>query len=85
MNPTRQALARQAAALAAQGVYVGTSPWKHPGWCDMLYDRARYEGRFVETCFKGGCLAEYAVFFRAIRVNDDCCAEAISIRHCAFL
>jgi hypothetical protein len=39
----RQKLAQQAAALAAQGVYIGTSSWKYTGWCGTLYDRARYE------------------------------------------
>jgi hypothetical protein len=42
---TRQELADQAASLAAQGVYIGTSSWKYPGWCGMLYNRGRY-GRF---------------------------------------
>jgi len=39
-----------AASLAVQGVYVGRSSWKYPGWCGMLYDRARYEyrGRFAD-------------------------------------
>jgi hypothetical protein len=50
----RQELADQAASLAVQGVYIGTSSWKYPGWCGMLYDRARYEyrGKFAETRFK---------------------------------
>jgi hypothetical protein len=26
------------AALAAQRVYIGTSSWKYPGWCGMIYD-----------------------------------------------
>jgi hypothetical protein len=39
----RQDLAEQAASLAAQGVYVGTSSWKYPGWCGTLYDPARYQ------------------------------------------
>ncbi len=33
----------QGASLAAQGVYIGTSSWKYPGWCGTLYDPARYE------------------------------------------
>jgi hypothetical protein len=53
----RQALARQAAALAEYGVYVGTSSWKDPDWCDTIYDRNRYEyrGKFAEAGFKRDC------------------------------
>ena len=29
-------------ALAAEGVYVGTSSWKYPGWCGLLYDEQKY-------------------------------------------
>ena len=65
---TRQELAKQAASLAAQGVYVGTSSWKYHGWCGMLYDRARYEyrGKFAETRFKRDCLREYAEVFKTV-------------------
>jgi hypothetical protein len=64
---SRQELAERAASLAAQGVYIGTSSWKYPGWCGMIYDRARYEyrGKFAETRFKRDCLAEYAEVFKA--------------------
>ena len=71
MNLTRQELADQAASLAVQGVYIGTSSWKYPGWCGMLYDRARYEyrGKFAETRFKRDCLAEYAEVFKTVCVD----------------
>ena len=71
MNFTRQELADQAASLAVQGVYIGTSSWKYPGWCGMLYDRARYEyrGKFAETRFKRDCLAEYAEVFKTVCVD----------------
>jgi len=57
--------------LATQGVYVGTSSWKYPGWCGMIYDRARYEcrGKFAETRFKRDCLAEYAEVFKTVCVD----------------
>lgn len=57
---TRQELAERAASLGAQGVYVGTSSWKYPGWCGMLYDRARYEyrGRFADLFGTGFMLFE---------------------------
>jgi len=68
---TRQDLARRAASLAAQGVYVGTSSWKYPGWCGSIYERARYEyrGKFAETRFKRECLAEYAEVFKSVCVD----------------
>jgi hypothetical protein len=67
----RQLLAAKVAHLAAQGVYVGTSSWKYPGWCGMLYDRTRYEyrGKFAETRFNRGCLAEYAEVFKTVCVD----------------
>ena len=66
MNLTRQELADQAASLAVQGVYIGTSSWKYSGWCEMLYDRARHEcrGNFAESRFEKNCLAEYAEGFK---------------------
>ena len=71
MSLTRQELADQAASLAVQGVYIGTSSWKYPGWCGMLYDRARYEyrGKFAETRLKRDCLAEYAEVFKTVCVD----------------
>ena len=71
MNLARQELAEQAASLAAQGVYIGTSSWKYPGWCGTIYDRARYEyrGKFAETRFKRDCLAEYAEVFKTVCVD----------------
>jgi len=59
------------AGLAIQGVFIGTSSWKYPGWCGMLYDRARYEwrGKFAESRFKRDCLAEYAEVFKTVCVD----------------
>ena len=70
MNLNRQELTSQAASLATQGVYVGTSSWKYPGWLGTIYDRARYEyrGKFAETRFKRDCLAEYAEVFKTVCV-----------------
>jgi len=67
----REQLAQQAASLAVQGVFVGTSSWKYPGWCGMLYDCARYEwrGKFAESRFKRECLAEYAEVFKTVCVD----------------
>jgi uncharacterized protein YecE (DUF72 family) len=68
---TRQQLAEQAASLAVQGVYVGTSSWKYPGWLGIIYDRARYEyrGKFAESRFKRDCLEEYAEVFKTVCVD----------------
>ncbi len=68
---TREHLAIQAANLAVQGVFVGTSSWKYPGWCGTIYDRARYEwrGRFAQARFNRGCLAEYAEVFKTVCVD----------------
>ncbi|HYG36737.1 MAG TPA: hypothetical protein VEC99_18230 [Clostridia bacterium] len=41
MNLTRQDLAEHAASLAAQGAYIGTSSWKYPGWCGIIYAPSR--------------------------------------------
>jgi len=68
---TREQLAEQATSLAIQGVYMGTSSWKYPGWRGMLYDTARYEwrGKFAESRFKRHCLAEYAEVFKTVCVD----------------
>jgi uncharacterized protein YecE (DUF72 family) len=64
-------LAELAANLAAQGVFIGTSSWKYPGWIGMLYDRARYEyrGKFAQARFNRECLAEYAEVFKTVCVD----------------
>jgi uncharacterized protein YecE (DUF72 family) len=67
----RQPLGPRLAALARQGVFIGTSSWKYPGWCGMLYDAARYEwrGKFAVSRFERNCLAEYAEVFRTVCVD----------------
>jgi uncharacterized protein YecE (DUF72 family) len=67
----RERVAGWAADLAVQGVYVGTSSWKYPGWLGQLYDGRRYEyrGKFAETRFKRDCLAEYAEVFKTVCVD----------------
>ncbi len=71
MNFTREGLAAKAAKMAAQGVFIGTSSCKYPGWCGMLYDCARYEyrGKFAETRFNRDCLREYAEVFKTVCVD----------------
>src|SRR5688500_6679266 len=63
----RQRLAR----LAADGVYVGTSSWKYPGWFGLLYDEQRYltRSKFSEAKFIRSCLYEYAKTFSTVCVD----------------
>lgn len=67
----RDNLAKAAAQLSAQGVFIGTSSWKYPGWCGRLYDQQRYvyRGKFAETRFERNCLAEYAEVFKTVCVD----------------
>ena len=71
MTFSREQLAEHAANLAEQGVFIGTSSWKYPGWFGMLYDRARYEyrGRFAQARFNRNCLAEYSEVFKTVCVD----------------
>src|SRR5689334_22013358 len=67
----RATLAEALARLAAQGLYLGTSSWKFPGWRGQLYDEARYiyRGKFSESRFERLCLAEYAEVFNTVCVD----------------
>src|SRR6185295_17392305 len=58
-------------SLAAKGVFIGTSSWKYPGWCGMLYERSRYAYRekFAQSRFEKLCLAEYAEVFKTVCVD----------------
>jgi len=59
------------AALAGQGVYLGTSSWKYPGWRGQLYtdDRYTFRGRFAAKRFESTCLGEYAGAFHTVGVD----------------
>jgi uncharacterized protein YecE (DUF72 family) len=67
----REELKKQIAELASQGVMVGTSSWKYPGWCGTLYDPMRYEyrGKFTQSRFNRNCLAEYSEVFKTVCVD----------------
>src|SRR5262245_8388245 len=67
----RDRIKQAVSALAKQGVFIGTSSWKYPGWRDQLYDEARYVryGRFSEARFETLCLAEYAEVFKTVSVD----------------
>jgi len=67
----RDKMKQDAAALAARGVFIGTSSWKYPGWRGLLYEDDRYvwRGRFSESRFAQLCLAEYAGVFKTVCVD----------------
>ena len=67
----RDQLKRSLARLAEQGVFIGTSSWKYPGWRGQLYDEARYvwRGRLSEARFDRLCLSEYAEVFKTVCVD----------------
>jgi uncharacterized protein YecE (DUF72 family) len=70
-NFDRETLAKAVRDFAQKGVYVGTSSWKYPGWCGMLYESARYDyrGKFAMTRFERNCLDEYAQVFKTVSVD----------------
>ena len=53
------------------GVYVGTTSWKFPGWCGVLYDEDDYlwGTHFSKARFKRDCLKRYAEVFRSVCVD----------------
>lgn len=61
----RTPLGWKLAALASQGVLVGTSSWKYPGWIGQIYSERNYlvRGKFSEKRFQTECLGEYAATF----------------------
>src|SRR5438046_682408 len=67
----REQMAKKAALLASQGVYIGTSSWKYDGWFGQLYSPARYEyrGKVAKTRFERNCLSEYAEVFKTVCVD----------------
>lgn len=67
----REQMKKRAAALAADGVYIGTSSWKYEGWLNQLYTPARYEyrGKVAKTRFERDCLSEYAEVFKTVCVD----------------
>src|ERR1700675_4100687 len=67
----REQMKKNAAALAAKGVFIGTSSWKYEGWLGQLYTPARYEyrGKVAKTRFERNCLSEYAEVFKTVCVD----------------
>src|SRR4051812_6868101 len=67
----RGRLKEAVANLASQGVFIGTSSWKYPGWMGQLYTEDRYiwRGKFAESRFNKNSLAEYAEVFKTVCVD----------------
>ncbi len=69
----RAQLAERIAALAGDGIYVGTSSWKYEGWLGMIYSPENYLRYFKngppklqKERFQRTCLAEYAQTFKTV-------------------
>jgi uncharacterized protein YecE (DUF72 family) len=64
----REELKAALAALAREGIYIGTSSWKYEGWLGMLYTPERYmtRGRVSRAKFDKGCLAEFTEVFKTV-------------------
>ncbi|PTX91854.1 DUF72 domain-containing protein [Verrucomicrobia bacterium LW23] len=58
--------------LAANGIYLGTSSWKYPGWVGMLYEEQRYlvRNRFSLKRFEEQCLSEYGETLSTVGVDS---------------
>jgi uncharacterized protein YecE (DUF72 family) len=67
----RSRVAGAIASLAGEGVLVGTSSWKYPGWCGTLYEEGRYHyrGKFTKSRFERNCLAEYSEVFKTVCID----------------
>ena len=66
--PQAARLAPKLHALAARGVYFGTSSWKYDGWLGSLYNSELYStrGKFSQKKFESACLSEYARVFPVV-------------------
>lgn len=67
----REQIKKKATALAAKGVFIGTSSWKYEGWLGQIYTPARYEyrGKVATKRFERDCLGEYAEVFKTVCVD----------------
>jgi uncharacterized protein YecE (DUF72 family) len=67
----REEMKAKLSELAEGGIFIGTSPWKYPGWRGMLYDESRYVywGKFAMSRFEKNCLTEYAEVFKTVCVD----------------
>ncbi len=58
--------------LAKQGVYLGTSSWKYPGWIGQVYKRDYSGPRSIvqKKRFETECLSEYAEIFPTVCLDE---------------
>ncbi len=66
--PLKQKLSPRLAALAAEGVLIGTSSWKYEGWLGQIYTPERYltRGKVSHKKFEESCLTEYGEVFPVV-------------------
>jgi uncharacterized protein YecE (DUF72 family) len=64
---------QEIAALASEGIYVGTSSWKYEGWLGTIYSPDKYMRYFkqgppklLKGRFQKECLAEYALTYKTV-------------------
>ena len=71
MNPFSPAARSKLASLSDDGLFLGTSSWKYPGWLGQLYEEQRYltRNKFSTARFERECLTEYAETFRTVCVD----------------
>lgn len=71
MGFEHESVKQRLSALAKEGVFIGTSSWKYPGWKGTFYDEARYvyRKRFAKSRFEDNCLTEYAETFKTVGVD----------------
>ena len=64
----RRELAASIRALAARGIFIGTSSWRYEGWLGQLYTPERYytRGKFSKAKFHEECIVEYAEMFPVV-------------------
>jgi len=57
--------------LQQDGLFLGTSSWKYPGWLGQLYEGQRYltRSKFSNARFERECLREYAETFPTVCVD----------------
>jgi uncharacterized protein YecE (DUF72 family) len=67
----REEIKNSVSKLASNGIFIGTSSWKYPGWRGMLYDEARYvwRGKFAVSRFEKNSLTEYGEVFKTVGVD----------------
>ena len=60
-----------AGLVSHANLYIGTSSWKFPDWCGLLYDEELYlhNRRFSKARFERECLAEYTHVFPSVCVD----------------